>query len=75
MGSWLPSELKPEDRQTILEELVSNTLDEIDKALVLEPDGKLPEPVEGDASLVTRKWKRVIRARTVRRSPASRAVR
>lgn len=50
VGSWLPSELKPEDRQTILEELVSNTLDEIDKALVLEPDGKLPEPVEGDAS-------------------------
>lgn len=59
-GPWLPSELKPEDRQTILEELVSKTLNEIDKALDLEPDGKLRSQRRATLLLVTRKWKMVI---------------
>ncbi|MFL1376800.1 DEAD/DEAH box helicase [Nocardiopsis protaetiae] len=49
--SWLPSELKTEDRQKILNELVSRTLKEVDKALDLEPDGSLPESDIGDLSL------------------------
>lgn len=50
VNSWLPSELKPGDRQKILDELVTRTLREIDKALDLEADGTLPELEMGDAA-------------------------
>lgn len=46
--SWLPAELKPEDRQTILDELVTRTLKEIDEALGLEGNKTLPMPEVGD---------------------------
>lgn len=49
VNAWLPAELKPEDRQVILDELVTRTLSEIDSALDLEPNGALPEPEVGDA--------------------------
>ncbi|MGH3435455.1 MAG: DEAD/DEAH box helicase [Sciscionella sp.] len=45
---WLPSELRQEDRKRLLAGLVSKTLSEIDKALDLDPDGKLPKNEEGD---------------------------
>ena len=48
--SWLPSELKVDDRKKILDELIVRTLSEIDKALDLEPGGTLPKPEEGDAT-------------------------
>lgn len=50
VDTWLPAELKFKDRQAILDELVTRTLSEIDKALDLEPNGKLPEPEVGDVA-------------------------
>ena len=50
VDAWLPSELNPNDRQRILDEIVTRTLTEIDAALHLEPNGALPEPEVGDAT-------------------------
>ncbi len=50
VDSWLPSELKPEARRTILDELAIQTLRAIDEALGLEPDGNLPKPEGSDAT-------------------------
>lgn len=47
---WLPSELTLQDRDRVLDGLVTRTLQEIDKALDLDPGGTLPEPDEGDAT-------------------------
>lgn len=45
---WLPNELRPADRQRLLDDLVTETLREIDQALDLDTDGNLPEAAEGD---------------------------
>lgn len=50
VASWLPDELGPEDRQMILDELVTRTLKEIDEALDLEVSGTLPVPEVSDAA-------------------------
>ncbi|TPG17173.1 DEAD/DEAH box helicase [Pedococcus bigeumensis] len=50
VDSWLPAELTIEDRRGLLGGLVFRTLDEIDKALDIEPNGKLPEPERGDVT-------------------------
>jgi ATP-dependent helicase YprA (DUF1998 family) len=50
VDSWLPSELAPADREAVLDSLVTRTLNDIDAALNLEPDGSLPSTDEGDAA-------------------------
>lgn len=50
VDSWLPSELAPADREAVLDSLVTRTLNDIDAALNLEPDGSLPPTDEGDAA-------------------------
>lgn len=50
VDSWLPAELEAEDRQAILDDLVTRTLSDIDRALELGPSGTLPEPKVGEAT-------------------------
>jgi ATP-dependent helicase YprA (DUF1998 family) len=47
--SWLPDELAESDRASVLAGIVTRTLHDIDHALVLDLDGKLPEASEGDS--------------------------
>ena len=50
VDAWLPSELKPKDRQAILDDPATKTLSVIDDALDLGLNGKLPEPEVGDSA-------------------------
>lgn len=49
VDSWLPSELASANRKDLLDGLVTRTLSEVDNALDIESDGKLPGPEGGDA--------------------------
>ena len=49
VDSWLPGELAAADRASVLDGIVAKTLQQIDGALDLDPDGSLPEPREGDS--------------------------
>lgn len=50
IDDWLPSELSPASRQSVLGGLVSKTLDAIDSALDLTAAGVLPNPEVSDST-------------------------
>ena len=49
VDDWLPDELTPAHRASVLDGIVTVTLREIDTALDLDPDRNLPKPSEGDS--------------------------
>jgi ATP-dependent helicase YprA (DUF1998 family) len=53
VDGWLPTELHGADRERLLNGLVDKTMAEIDRALVLEPDGTQPEQEAGDVEVET----------------------
>lgn len=48
VDSWLPAELG-KTKVEVIDKLVADTLEAIDRALEVEDDGELPEPEDGDA--------------------------
>lgn len=49
VDSWLPHELKESDRASVLADIVTRTLHDIDSALDLDLEGNLPEVSVGDS--------------------------
>ncbi|MCW3159468.1 DEAD/DEAH box helicase [Micropruina sonneratiae] len=48
IDDWLPSELTPTGRASVLEDFISRTLSSIDEALDLTANATAPKPAEGD---------------------------
>ena len=49
IDAWIPLDLQPGPREKLLDGIVIDTLNQIDGALDLEPDGRLPTAGEGDS--------------------------